>query len=162
MKKQESFHYELYTIYVGKGEDRHKYLEWYNSLINSYPNNMEISLVAAKILGLYLVVSGLFMIFRGKTLPHMLRDFFEHPAIMYLAGVILIFLSSLFLLQGNIWDGTWRTVITIIAWATLIKGIAYILAPDMLRQMVTKKLMDTVNLYGVVAIIAGVYLFYIG
>ena len=123
---------------------------------------MEISLVAAKILGLYLVVSGLFMIFRGKTLPHMMKDFFDHPAVLYLAGVILIFLSSLFLLQGNIWDGTWRTVITIVAWATLIKGIVYILAPDMLRKMVTKKLMDTVNLYGFIAIIAGVYLFYIG
>ena len=123
---------------------------------------MEISLVAAKILGLYLVVSGLFMIFRGKTLPHMMKDFFDHPAVLYLAGVILIFLSSLFLLQGNIWDGTWRTVITIVAWATLIKGIVYILAPDMLRKMVTKKLMDTVSLYGVIAIVAGVYLFYIG
>ena len=123
---------------------------------------MEISLVAAKILGLYLVVSGLFMIFRGKTLPHMMKDFFDHPAVLYLAGVILIFLSSLFLLQGNIWDGTWRTIITIVAWATLIKGVVYILAPEMLRQMVTKKLMDTVNLYGIVAIIAGVYLFYIG
>ena len=123
---------------------------------------MEISLVAAKILGLYLVVSGLFMVFRGKTLPHMIKDLFDHPAVLYLAGVILIFLSSLFLLQGNIWDGTWRTIITIIAWATLIKGVVYILAPEMLRQMVTKKLMDTVNLYGIVAIIAGVYLFYIG
>lgn len=123
---------------------------------------MEISLVAAKILGLYLVVSGLFIFFRGKTLPHMLRDFFEHPAVVYLAGAILIFLSSIFLLQGNIWDGTWRTIITVIAWATLIKGIAYILAPEMLRQMVTKKLPDTVNLYGIVAIIAGVYLFSVG
>ena len=123
---------------------------------------MEISLIAAKILGLYLVVSGLFMVFRGKTLPHMMKDFFDHPAVLYLAGVILIFLSALFLLQGNIWDGTWRTIITIIAWATLIKGVVYILAPEMLRQMVTKKLMDTVNLYGIVAIIAGVYLFYIG
>lgn len=123
---------------------------------------MEISLVAAKILGLYLVVSGLFMVFRGKTLPHMIKDFFDHPAVLYLAGVILIFLSSLFLLQGNIWDGTWRTIITIIAWATLVKGIAYILAPEMLRGMVTKKLLDTVNLYGIVAIIAGAYLFYIG
>ena len=123
---------------------------------------MEISLIATKILGLYLVVSGLFMVFRGKTLPHMMKDFFDHPAVLYLAGVILIFLSALFLLQGNIWDGTWRTIITIIAWATLIKGVVYILAPEMLRQMVTKKLMDTVNLYGIVAIIAGVYLFYIG
>jgi uncharacterized protein YjeT (DUF2065 family) len=123
---------------------------------------MEISLVAAKILGLYLVVSGLFMIFRGKTLAHMLKDFFGHPAMLYLAGAMLIFISSLFLLQSNIWDGTWRTIITIIVWATLVKGIAYILFPEVLHKMVTKKLLDAVNMYGFIAIIAGLALYYVG
>ena len=124
---------------------------------------MEISLIAAKILGVYLVVSGLFMIFRGKTLAHMVKDMFDHPAVLYLAGVILIFLSVLFLVQSNVWDGTWRTVITIVAWATLFKGVAYILFPEVLRNMVNKKLLDSVNLYGIIAIIAGIYLyFYIG
>jgi cytochrome bd-type quinol oxidase subunit 2 len=120
---------------------------------------MEISLIAAKVLGVYLVVSGLFMIFRGKTLAHMINDLFEHPAVLYLAGVILIFLSVLFLLQGNVWDGTWRNVITLIAWATLFKGIAYILFPDVLRSMISKKLMDALNVYGVIAVIAGIYLY---
>ena len=123
---------------------------------------MDITLIAAKVLGTYLVVSGLFLIFRGKTVPHLLKDFFEHPAIVYLAGVILIFLSSLYLIQSNIWDGTWRTIITIIAWATLVKGVAYILFPDALHRMVTKKLLDSVNVYGLIAIVAGLALFYAG
>lgn len=123
---------------------------------------MEISLVAAKVLGIYLIISGVFLMFRGQTLPNMLKDFFGHPAIVYLTGVILIFLSSVFLVQNNVWDGTWRTIITLLAWATLIKGVAYIFAPEALHRMVTKKMMDSVNLYGLIALVAGVYLFFIG
>jgi uncharacterized protein YjeT (DUF2065 family) len=123
---------------------------------------MDITIIAAKVLGTYFVVSGLFLIFKGKTVPHLLKDLFDHPAILYLAGVILIFLASIFLIQSNVWDGTWRTIITIIAWATLVKGVAYILFPDVLHRFVSKKLLETLNVYGFVAIVAGLALFYVG
>jgi uncharacterized protein YjeT (DUF2065 family) len=123
---------------------------------------MDISLVAAKILGTYLVISGLFLIFRGKTIPHLLKDFFDHPAIMYLTGIILIFLSSLLLVQNNVWDGTWRTVVTIFAWLVFIKGLAYIFIPETLHKVVTTKVMKSLNVYGLVAIVAGLSLFYLG
>ena len=123
---------------------------------------MDISLVAAKILGFYLIISGLFLIFRGKTIPRLLEDFFGHPAIVYLAGVILIFLSTLFLIEHNIWDGSWRTVVTVFAWAVLLKGVAYIFFPEMLHRMTSQKLLEFVSLYGLIAIVAGVYLFYLG
>jgi len=123
---------------------------------------MDISLVIAKVLGVYLVVSGLFLIFRGKTVPHLLKDFFDHPAIVYLSGVILIFLSALMLLQFNVWDGTWRTIVTIISWLIFIKGLAYLFAPEALHRMVNKKVMDALNLYGLIAVVAGFYLFYLG
>ena len=122
---------------------------------------MEIALIAAKVLGVYFIVSGLFLMFRGKTVAHLMRDFFDHPAIVYLAGAILIFLSSLFLIQYNVWDGTWGTLITVFMWATLVKGVMYILAPEALHRMVTKKMLESVNLYGLIAVVAGVYLFFI-
>jgi len=123
---------------------------------------MDIALVAAKILGVYMIVSGLFLVLRGKTVPHLLQDFFNHPAIVYLTGVILIFLSTLFLLQYNVWDGTWHTVITLFGWMVLGKGIAYILFPEMLHRLVTKKLLDSVNFFGIITFIAGVLLFRLG
>lgn len=123
---------------------------------------MEISLLVAKVLGVYLVVSGCFIIFKGKTLPHLLQDFFDHPAIVYLTGVILIFLSSLFLVGHNVWDGSWRTAVTILMWATLFKGVAYIFFPEVLHRMATKRILNSLSLYGLIAIIAGVYLFRLG
>ena len=123
---------------------------------------MEISLIAAKVLGIYLVISGLFLIFRGKTVPYLIKDLFDHPAVLYITGAMLIFLSSIFLIQNNTWDGTWRTIITIFVWATLLKGIAYIFAPEALHRMIGKKLFESLNLYGFVALIIGVYLFSLG
>jgi len=123
---------------------------------------MDISLIAAKILGVYLVVSGLFLIIRKKTIPRLLKDFFDHPAIVYLCGVILIFLSLVLILQSNVWDGSWRTVITIFAWLVLLKGVLYVLAPDSLHKFVSKKLMTLpFNVYGVIAIAAGIALYYL-
>jgi hypothetical protein len=123
---------------------------------------MDISLLAAKILGAYLIISGLFLIFRGKTLPHLLRDFFDHPAVVYLTGIILVFLSLLLLIQTNIWDGSWRTVVTVLAWLVLLKGLAYIFIPEVLRALVSKKFLEAINLYGLIAVVLGGYLLYLG
>ncbi|MCX6787852.1 MAG: hypothetical protein NT108_01655 [Candidatus Kaiserbacteria bacterium] len=122
---------------------------------------MEISLVAAKVLGIYLVISGLFLIFRGKTVPHLLKDFFGHPAIVYLTGVVLIFLSTLFLVLHNVWDGSWRTIVTIFMWIVLLKGVAYIFVPETLHKFVGKKVLETLNYYGLVAVSVGLALFFL-
>lgn len=123
---------------------------------------MELSLIAAKILGIYLTVGGLFVIFRGKTIPHLLQDFFNHPAVVYLTGVILVFLSSLLLIQGTVWDGSWRTFVTLLAWLVLIKGFLYLFFPEVLRRMVTKNFLESVSAYGIVAIVLGFTLFFVG
>lgn len=120
---------------------------------------MDTSLITLKILSVYLIISGFFLIFRRKDVPHLLKDFFDHPAIMYLTGIILIFLSSMYLIQYNIWDGTWKTLLTIFAWIVGFKGLAYIFAPKMLSEMAIRKSKRFFAVYGVIAIIVGIYLF---
>jgi len=122
---------------------------------------MDITILVSKVLGVYLVVAGLFLIFKGKTIPHLLKDFFNHPAMLYLTGVILIFLSSMYLIPYNIWDGTWKTVITVFMWMTLFKGVAYIFFPQVLNEMIVKKFRGTFGAYGVVAIFVGAYLVFL-
>lgn len=122
---------------------------------------MEASLLAAKVLGIYLIVSGFFLIARGKTVPHLLKDFFGHPAIVYLTGIILIFLSALFLLEHNVWDGSWRTITTVFAWLVLLKGLAYLFAPEMLRKMANKEVFESTGSFGIVSIAVGLSLFFL-
>ena len=123
---------------------------------------MDITILVAKILGIYLIVSGLFLLLKGKTVPHLLKDFFDHPATVYLTGVILIFLSSMYLVQYNIWDGSWKVIVTIFAWIVMLKGLSYILFPQALNQITVTKFRKSFGIYGVIAIIIGVYLFFLG
>lgn len=120
---------------------------------------MDTSLITLKILSVYLIISGFFLIFRRKDVPHLLKDFFDHPAIMYLTGIILIFLSSMYLIQYNIWDGTWKTLLTIFAWLVGLKGVAYIFAPKLLSELAIRKSRRFFATYGVIAIVVGIYLF---
>ncbi|MCX6702160.1 MAG: hypothetical protein NTX96_03140 [Candidatus Zambryskibacteria bacterium] len=122
---------------------------------------MDITILVIKILGVYLVVSGLFLIIKGKTIPHLLKDFFDHPAIVYLTGIILIFLSSMYLIQYNIWNGTWQVLVTIFAWIVMLKGLAYIFVPQLLSEASIKKSRSLFGVYGVVAIAIGLYLFFL-
>ena len=123
---------------------------------------MEESLVVARLLGAYLIAAGLFLIFRGKTVSQLMRDLFDHPAIEYLVGMFLIVLSALYLMGNNIWDGSWRTVITVLVWITLIKGVLYLFAPEVLHKLVTKKVLNSISLWGIIALVGGLYLFFIG
>lgn len=120
---------------------------------------MDTTILVAKVLGIYLVVAGLFLIVKGKTLPHMLRDFFDHPAVCYLTGIILIFLSSMYLIQYNIWDGTWKTAITVFVWLIMIKGLAYVFVPQTLNEITVKKFRGMFVIYGLIAILVGIYMF---
>ena len=113
-------------------------------------------------LGVYLVVAGLFLIFKKKTVPQLVKDLFSHPAITYLLGAGMVVLSTLLLFKENIWDGTWHTVITIILWLVLLKGLFYIFAPQVLERMATKKFFQSVSIYGLIIIVCGLCLFYVG
>lgn len=116
-------------------------------------------MLVAKVLGVYLAVSGLFLIFRGKTVPHLLKDLFDHPAVTYLVGIMMIFLSSMYLIQYNIWDGSWKTFITVFMWAVMAKGILYVFAPQVLSEIAIKKSRKIFGIFGALSVAVGLYLF---
>ena len=122
---------------------------------------MDIPTLVLKVFSVYLIIGGLFLIFKGKTIPLILKDFFDHPAAVYFSGILLVFLSSMYLIQYNIWDGTWLTLVTVFVWLVFIKGLLYIFAPKSLSEMSLKKYRSLFAVYGVVAIIVGIYFFFL-
>lgn len=122
---------------------------------------MDITILVLKILGIYMVVSGLFILFKGKTVPHLLKDFFDHPATVYLTGIILIFLSSMYLIQYNVWDGTWRTIVTVFVWLVMLKGLVYIFFPKIISEETINKMRNLFGAYGLIAVVVGIYLFFL-
>ena len=122
---------------------------------------MDTIVLVSKILAIYLIVSGLFLLFKGKTVPHLLRDLFDHPAMTYLTGIILVFLASMYLIQYNVWNETWQTAITVLVWIVGIKGLMYIFTPGIINELVIRKSKGLFGAYGLISIAVGLYLFYI-
>ena len=122
---------------------------------------MDVPLLFIKILSVYFVVSGLFLMIKGKTFAHVLKDFFRHPAIVYLTGVLLIFLGGGVLVdlyaQGG--GGSLFFYTTVFAWLVFLKGLAYIFMPQAVARLATRKMSSWFGLLGLVMLVLGVYLY---
>ncbi len=123
---------------------------------------MDTSILFLKILALYFVVSGLFLLFKGKTLPFILKDFFNHPAIVFLAGVILLFLGGGVLIQiyASVSNSLVQVLVIIFGWLVLLKGLSYIFMPKTLESISLKKFNSWFGVLGVIMLILGILLFF--
>ncbi len=107
-----------------------------------------------KALSVYMVASGLVLMFRGKTLPLMLKDFVEHRAMMWLAGLVLILIGApLAFPAGEI------LLVTVLGWLILAKGVMYILFPELASRFVVKMSRPLLAVLGVVTIVFGVFVY---
>lgn len=110
-----------------------------------------------KVLGVYFMVSGAFVVLQRRTLAKVLHDLFENRAVTHLVGLILLLGGVTLVMSVNR-----RTpmIINIISWAILIKGAAYIFAPAWLHAMVRNISMQSYSLLGVLTAAVGVYLYF--
>ena len=133
---------------------------YYLTIIDNYFRGMTITVLVTKLLGIYFIINGAFLMIKGKTIPHLLKDFFDHSSIVYLTGAILIFMSSIYLVQHNIWNTTLEGLVTLLVWVVMFKGLAYLFFPKMLSEIVVKKYQKFFGVYGLIAFIVGLLLFF--
>ncbi|OHA16166.1 MAG: hypothetical protein A3G52_04945 [Candidatus Taylorbacteria bacterium RIFCSPLOWO2_12_FULL_43_20] len=119
---------------------------------------MDLSILV-KAFGIYLAVSGLFLLVKGKTLPLILKDFFDHPAIIYLAAMALVLFGSLIIVGTNTFETVEQGWLTVIGWIVLAKGLTYTFIPDAFSKLSVKKLRPWLIVWAIVAIILGVYMY---
>lgn len=124
---------------------------------------METTILVAKLLGVYFAVSGIFVVTRGRTLTSMIRDLFEHRAITYIVGAILLLGGAALVLRGDVGNDPLSIFVAIVAWSILIKGVAYILAPEWLHGMAKRIPARYFPALGATIALVGLYLlFFIG
>lgn len=119
---------------------------------------METTLLLAKVLGVYFLVSGAFLIFRRKTFALLLKDMFEHRAISYVVGVVLVFGGAFLVFRKTSGTDPLSVFVLLMSWAILIKGIIYILAPEWLYSLVKTISRTTLVISGVIVALLGFYL----
>ncbi|MBI5138330.1 MAG: hypothetical protein HZA95_00850 [Candidatus Vogelbacteria bacterium] len=125
---------------------------------------MELSLFLAKLIGLYLIIEGLVLLFRGAMLRRVLGDFMHTPALRYITGVLVLLVGLSMVISHNIWEWSWLGLVTLIGWLILIKSVMYLFMGE---KSVAKlyKSFDKKGYYvtaGVIALVLGIYLAKIG
>jgi len=125
---------------------------------------MDISLLLAQVMGLYLLLEGLVVLTRRKFVMNIVDDISNHKALMFVTGAMVFILGLLVVLNHNVWEASWRVVPTIIGWAMVVKGIGMFFVPRVMMNQAKKfgKNRNMAVLAGVVAVGVGLYLVYVG
>jgi len=97
---------------------------------------MANSIFLAKLLGPYLTIVTIGILFNLKNCQKIMDDYSQSAALVYLGGILALFFGLLILLFHNTWASNWTVIITIFGWLGLIKGIWLIIFPEKVKAYV--------------------------
>lgn len=98
--------------------------------------------IIASIIGPFYLVVGFALFLNPDGYRRMTQDFFEHPASIYMGGIMALFMGLLVLAFHSNWSGDWTAIITVFGWLAAIKGAVLIIRPDSLAPL-TRSMMGT-------------------
>lgn len=124
---------------------------------------MDVSIFLAKLLGIYLLIVGVAYFFRREFFREVIRDFYNSPALIAISSVLNLIIGLLIVLNHNVWEFSWKVVITIIGYLSIVKGIMHLYFPEYGKKLSTKFVENDIFVYsGVISLALGVYLLYHG
>ena len=121
---------------------------------------MDNSVFLAKLIGPYIIVVGIGLIFNQKVFRQIIEDFAKNPALVYVTGLITFVAGLAIVLSHNIWVADWRVIITVFGWMALVKGAWLIIRPGAVNKM-TKIYLNHMNLVlipWVIMLLIGIFL----
>lgn len=125
---------------------------------------MDTSIFLAQLMGPVLFIAAIALMLRPSIVKDFLRAGQDNRAGIFFMGIVGIVLGLAIVLSHNVWDGTWRTTITIIGWIAIIKGTGRLLAPEWGFAAAQKFASNKALMKIVVAVlfVVGLYLSYRG
>lgn len=123
---------------------------------------MEITIFLAKVIGWYLVIVSLCVLFRHEQLRAVMGDILAQRALLFFIAIITVILGLLLVISHNVWVLGWPVIVTIFAWVVLIGGILRLVMPEPLLRMGQWWLANPVYLRvaTVIYVLIGLYLLY--
>ena len=97
---------------------------------------MEITIFFARFLGGFYVIFGL--LFLGAKFLGRVIEMTENKSFVISTGYISLLLGLSVVVLHNLWVADWRVAITLLGWATLIKGILKVGFPELIHKQAQK------------------------
>jgi|HubBroStandDraft_1064217.scaffolds.fasta_scaffold00046_28 hypothetical protein len=91
---------------------------------------MTSSFYIARLFGPVFILVALAILLRPHGFRPVLESFLSSPATLFLAGFLALLGSLAVVLVHNLWVLDWRLVITLCAWAGVLKGAVILFSPQ--------------------------------
>lgn len=125
---------------------------------------MNISKFLSKVIGIYLIIVSMAMLVNMHQFVICIRALINDMPLMFICGFFTLIPGILMVLSHNIWEWSWRVIITIISWMVLLKGAGIIMYPLYVNKL-SLLFVQNINVIYIVALsdfAVGIILSYFG
>ncbi|HVB19927.1 MAG TPA: hypothetical protein VNF51_01400 [Candidatus Paceibacterota bacterium] len=126
---------------------------------------MPLTYFYAEIFGLVILIAALAMAVNRRATIAMVHELMENRALLYLAGLMSLFLGVIIVLTHNVWTGgALAVLVTLIGWALILRAALVLFLPHgALRNLFNSfKFEQLYYLFTLVALLLGIFLTYYG
>lgn len=93
-------------------------------------NSIEFTIFWAKVIGFFMVIAIASQLLRRKKFAELERNVYENPGIVALSALFFVFIGLLIVFSHNVWEWSWRVIITLGGYLFLGRGIMRLFAPE--------------------------------
>ena len=123
-----------------------------------------MTIILAKIFGLYFVSFGLACAMNPDQIRKMYQELSSNKNALMFGGILALLFGAIIISIHNKWELGWSLIVTIIGWWSLIKGFLLISHPEFIKYF--SFLQNRSNLFyrglSLVWIVIGLFLIYVG
>jgi hypothetical protein len=94
---------------------------------------MELSILLAKIFSAVYLAAGLGVLLNPRFYSKIMDDMLKNVAVTFIYGFFAIIFGVFMVTYHNFWVKDWTVAITIIGWASLIKGFMFLVLPQTIK-----------------------------
>jgi cytochrome bd-type quinol oxidase subunit 2 len=87
--------------------------------------------------GFSMIIMGFACLINYRNREHIL-EIYKDDKMLMLFGFFSVFLGVTLLLMYHTWDKSWTVILTILGWATTIKGAVLLAYPDIIKNHLKK------------------------
>ncbi len=121
---------------------------------------MELTILLSKILGAYMLIAGIAVLMNRRHLMAGIVAMAKERFAQIMAGVIALLFGLVLVNIHNDWSTLPASIISLIGWAALLKGLFYLFMPEKgltkLMHALTERSWYLID--GIVILVAGLYL----
>lgn len=120
---------------------------------------MELSILLAKIFAAVYLAAGLGVLLNPRFYSRIMDDILKNVAVTFIYGFFAIIFGVFMVTYHNFWVKDWTVVVTLVGWASLLKGFMFLVLPQTIKLV---RPMYYLRYFAIVALAIGIFFGYCG